>query len=96
VHLVSSRADVVWERDTDGLIVLDEVKAGASRNGHTAFKDQALRHVRGAVEQWGERVGGVRLLWLAAPQASQFYGLRSKRAVSLDQTGFVRLDGKSR
>jgi len=91
VQLMSSRADVVWENADTGKILLDEVKTGRTRVNHAVFKDQALRHLEGAVDMWGQRVVGVRLLWLGAPHSSQFYRPGSNRAVDLWNSGYAEI-----
>lgn len=93
--LRSSRADLVWWNDDDGRVVLDEIKTGRSRNDHTAAKDQALRHLRGAVEVWGRNVAGVRLLWLSAPRMSQLYTPGKNRGIDLADTPLATMRGGS-
>lgn len=88
--LTASRADLVWRHHSTGWVVIDELKTGAGRHDHGDHLDQVFRHLDGATRVWGELTQGVRLVWLAAPQLSQWYQPGRQRSRSLAGSVFDR------
>lgn len=89
-----ARFDLAYQH-ADGTVVIDEIKRGMSRNGHTAVHAQVVRYQAMGRELWGSRFAGVRLLWLASPQLSQFYPTTRPNGRLLSQTSDTRLRGRS-
>lgn len=69
VPLGTGRVDLVWETTGGGPVVIDEVKmAGfADQVDDPDAIAQVTRYCDAAVERFGDRFAGVRLLPLAAP-----------------------------
>jgi len=91
VALGSGRADLVFENQQTHQVGVDEIKAGASRRGHTAGREQVLRYLAGGRQKWGASFIGVRLIWLASPFSSQFYGANALRGRPLSDTPYLSL-----
>lgn len=87
------RIDLVFQH-RDGTLIFDEIKRGMSRNGHVAVRAQVARYQAAGVEHWGTRFAGVRLLWLASPQLSQFYGTGHRNGRLLSEVADDRLRGE--
>lgn len=87
-----ARVDLAYQH-ADGTVVIDEIKRGMSRDGHTAVHAQVVRYQRMGAELWGRRFAGVRLLWLASPQLSQLYPTARSNGRLLSEAADSRLRG---
>lgn len=96
VTVATGRVDLVFQNEQTAEFIVDEIKAGASRAGQTTAREQVLRYIAGGVEAWGSFFIGVRLLWLASPHSSQFYGPKSRNGRPLNQTPYYSLGDPSR
>lgn len=89
VHLGHGRLDLVWT-DFDDRILVDEVKSGGSRSLRLAqTRGQVEAYRACAVDTWGDRFVGVRMLSTADPHASVL--VTAGGAIEpLFETAFVR------
>ena len=71
VPLGPAVADVVWT-NSDGVLVVDEVKTGAASPSDPRVADQLMRLADGAGERFGDRFAGVRLVPLPRPTSTAF------------------------
>jgi hypothetical protein len=87
-RFLGDEGGLVWEHGANRRCVIDHVRAGTSRNGHTMAREAVMRLHNVGAEMFGADYAGVRLLWLDRPTSSQWYAARTGRGMRLDLASF--------
>ena len=88
-ELGNGRADLVFRHAETGVVVVDELKVGRSRAAAaTVAHHQAARYAVAAAAMWPGQFAGVRVVWLAAPTASEWLASGRQQFQSLAATPY--------
>lgn len=91
IPLEGGRADIAYAHESDGRVLLDEIKTGRGRHGEARLRTQIDRYVLAGRERWGSRFVGVRLCAVSQPSRTRLFLPDRARSISANLSQALEL-----